>query len=70
MTNLSPAAQAALINAAPRQGALVDPTLPLHTPGVLRELEDAGMILAGNGLTRAGVIARQRVLDAKLDAAF
>lgn len=69
-TNLSPAAESALVNAEPRQGALVDPTLPLHSPGVIRELEDAGLIGAGNGLTRQGVTARERIVAARLDAAF
>lgn len=65
-SELSPAASAALVNAGSnRQGADVP-----ATPEVLNELWAAGLIGAGNGLTRAGSIYRQKMMTRLLDASF
>jgi hypothetical protein len=65
MTNLSPAAEAALINTNRCQGA----PIPCD-PETRAELEAHKLIGPGGGITGTGLIARGRVLDAKLDAAF
>lgn len=66
MNTLSEAARVALVNAGTnRQGAVVQ-----ALPGVLAELEVAGMIGVKDGLTRSGTIARERIVTAMLDAAF
>jgi hypothetical protein len=64
--NISQAAKDALYGAGTnRQGTKVQ-----GTPEVLAELDRAGLIGPGGGLTRSGTIARQRVADAKLEEAF
>lgn len=58
MTNMTDAAKAALLSTGTnRQGSV--PTHPM-TEDVERELKAAGYLGRGNGLTRAGSIARQR----------
>lgn len=50
-----------------RQGAMVTTAFD---SSVLDELQRAGVIGDGLGLTRRGTIARQRLMDAALDVAF
>ena len=67
MTHLTEAAITALINVGTnRQGAIIPPN---SLPSVLRELKVAGYI-KGYGLTRTGTIARERIVNAALEAAF
>lgn len=63
---LSPDATAALVNVGTnRQGATV------HATGdAFWELEAAGLIGIKGGLTRAGSIYRQNMMDRLMDAAF
>jgi hypothetical protein len=63
---LSEAAETALINTPNRQGAAVQGV----SPKVGAELLDAGYVTPAFNLTRKGQIARERVMDARLDAAF
>lgn len=66
MTKLSAAAVSALIDApANREGAV-----PKAAPFVLAELSAAGLIGVKGGLTRAGVIRRERESAALLDSLF
>ncbi len=59
MTQISEAAQTALLSTGTnRQGA--KPTHPM-TEDVRLELQDAGLIGAGLGLTRTGTIAREKL---------
>lgn len=63
---LSNAAESALLSAHPRQGAV-------PTTGELRELTELalnGLIGNEGGLTRKGLIARERIVDARLEEAF
>ena len=63
---LSKAAEDALLAAdSNRQGARVKADLQIEW-----ELLDAELIGKGGGLTRRGTIARQRVLDTRLNEAF
>lgn len=63
---MSEVAKVALINAASnRQGAKVT-----ADPVVVTELFDLGLVGIGDGLTRKGTIARERLVTAVLDAAF
>lgn len=64
LESLSPAAQSAMINAHPRQGAMV-----VATDEVLDELRAEGLVLK-LGLTATGVRVRARIVEARLDAAF
>lgn len=65
--NLSEAAQSALLAArSSRQGERV----PRLSPLAVTELRCAGMVGDGDGLTRAGSIERERIMTARLDAAF
>lgn len=72
MNNLSSKAKAAITDANNSTGRL-----PVNAHGkdmtdadTIRELRDAGMIGANNGLTMRGRIARDRITEAALDAAF
>lgn len=65
---LTEQAQTALINAGTnRQGATIPTTTPIEAR---RELVAAGLVGACNGLTRRGTIARQRLMDIRLEEAF
>lgn len=65
--NLTAKAIKALINAnGSHQGAEV----PVTTLAAEFELQDAGLIGKGNGLTRKGTIVRERLVNAALEAAF
>ena len=64
MTKLSKAAESALINA---RAARVGASIGVRTPAaVILELKDAGMIGPMSGLTELGVIARDSLLEARL----
>lgn len=63
---MSEAAQRALINTTSKQGAILAPCLT----GTLIELQRAGLVGPGGGLTRAGSIAAERLKRAAEDAAF
>lgn len=66
MTKLSDAATTALVNTGTnRQGEVVQ-----GSAAVLDELFGAGLVGQGNGLTRRGTIARERLATAALEAAF
>lgn len=66
--NLTRDAENALIDVGTnRQGATINSTVDSVT---VRELQDAGLIGDGYGLTRRGTIVRQRLVDAVLDALF
>lgn len=68
IANLSKSAETALVNVGTlRQGATVN---TITTTEVVAELQTAGLIGPGYGLTRRGTIARQRLVYAALDAAF
>lgn len=64
--DLTPEARTALINfPSSRQGA----PMPLGvSPGIVWELRNAGLVTDRRNLTRAGGIARDRVLSDALDA--
>ena len=62
---LSAAALTALIDTAPRQGAVVH-----GVPEVLAELSGAGMVGPGGGLTRAGEIVRARESERRFETSF
>lgn len=65
--NLSEAAKTALINAGSNaQGTKVC----ANTREVVAELKDAGLIGIQGGLTRKGTIAREKLVNAKLDEMF
>lgn len=66
LKNLTPAARSALLAAqSRRQGAKVT-----ADPVVVTELFDLGLVGAGDGLTRTGTIAREKLLREAEDAAF
>jgi hypothetical protein len=66
MHKLSAAATEALINVGTnRQGAVAQ-----GTEAAMAELQRAGLIGDGFGLTRRGTIVRERVMSAALEAAF
>ncbi len=66
MNNLSSKAKAAITDANNSSGKVH----PSAGPEVLAELREAGMIGRGDGLTMRGRIARDRITEAALDAAF
>ena len=61
------ARQALLSTDTNRQGATPRGRVAEDT---LKELKLAGLLGRGGGLTRRGTIVRQRLMDARLDAAF
>lgn len=61
------ATQALLSTDTNRQGATPRGRV---TEDTLKELRLVGLLGRGGGLTRRGTIVRQRLLDARLDAAF
>lgn len=66
--NLTPEALAALANVGTNRQAA---TIPATTAPVVRlELDAAGLIGPGGGLTRRGTVVRQRHMDALLDSSF
>lgn len=66
--NLSPAAQSIVINLpSSRQGATPKGK---NATAALMELQSAGILGADYGLTRTGSVYRDRLLAARLDAAF
>ncbi len=66
MNKLSEAAESALIAAkCNRQGTVVTADAV-----VITELFDQGLVGAGDGLTRKGTIARERLVLAREEAAF
>jgi hypothetical protein len=65
--NLSPEALDVLINVAPRQGATPKGK---NLTSALRELVDAELLGQDYGLTRAGLIIREREYSRRLDSAF
>lgn len=66
MMQMSEAAEKALINVGTnRQGAVVSAPMMVQW-----ELENAGIIGRGTGLTRKGTIERERIMNAELDRAF
>ena len=67
MTNLSEAARNALLSTdSHRQGAV-----PMTSDeGALAELRTVGLTGSGGGLTRKGTIVRERLVNARLEAAF
>lgn len=70
MTNLSEAAQIALLSATcNRQGANVTES-GRCTGAAASELRIRGLIGMQGGLTRKGTIVRERLVNARLEAAF
>lgn len=72
MTNLSKAAETALIDSNNSTGRI-----PVNAHGAdltpkeaIRELRDAGLIGENNGLTMKGRIAKDRIAAARLDELF
>jgi hypothetical protein len=66
--NLSPGAQSIVINlATSRQGVTPKGRNPV---AALAELQRAGVLGEDYGLTRAGCLYRDRLLAARMDAAF
>lgn len=66
LKNLTPAARSALLAAqSRRQGAKVT-----ADPVVVTELFDLGLVAKGDGLTRKGTIAREKLQAQALEAAF
>lgn len=63
---LSEQAETALIDTIGRQGAKVEGI----SPKVGAELLDAGYVSLNFGITRKGLIKRESLINARLDAAF
>ncbi len=65
MKKLTQEAESALLAASNRPGSLVK-----GSDAVMRELHAAGLTSKRDNITHRGRLARQRVLDARLDEAF
>lgn len=63
---LSPAAAAAIVNAA---GSAIG-SVVTGSAEIIKELREAGIIGAKGGLTRKGSIRRERIVNAWMDASF
>lgn len=67
---LSKAAESALVNTTPRQGARV-PGVEVRGADALHfEMRDFGLIGKDGGLTRRGLIVRERIVSDRMDEAF